>query len=676
MQTINNRKATSHMRFETLWLIGVITMNQILAGPEDLPQDQKSQTEKVAVFRLHKLGTGMKNRIKSLGCQWNTMLHGWVCTIDKQAEIQKILQEAGLQHDPQVMTLPKGVIPSDPKIASLQSRFEILEQQLHKSEILLLQDVYRYDPCLRPEDFAQPPPNEGKSSQKLLTEKDFHNRWAALQKKKEDIEQARKELSHLSTDPGEKRFDSDAPLLIAEALIQECFLSQGHRTLQYCSDTFLEWNGSKYVELCEEDIRKAIYNFLRDAKKVNDGGHIKNFNPNKFRVDHIIDALRAICHISHCHANGVIWLDDRNDPDPKRLIPFRNGLLDMANCLEHTTTELIPHTPLLLNINALDFDFDPHAPEPQEWLKFLNAIWPEDQESRQTLQEWAGYLLIQDTRQHKILLIVGPPRSGKGTIGRILHELLGRFNVVGPTLSSLGTEFGLQPLLNKMLATISDARLNGRGNNSLIIERLLSISGEDPLTINRKFLPPLTVQLPTRMMMMSNELPDMRDASGALAKRYIVLVLQKSWFGHEDTHLFSRLRIELPGILLWALEGLSRLQKRGKFIQPTSSFQVIEELEVMTSPIRAFISERCEVNPHAITPVQLLFNAWRDWCSLTGHPFSGNIQSFGKNLRAAFPGIGISRPQEDSIRERCYHGISLIPSQNPSADVHGHSWSD
>ena len=54
------------------------------------------------------------------------------------------------------------------------------------------------------------------------------------------------------------------------------------------------------------------------------------------------------------------------------------------------------------------------------------------------LQEWVGYLLTQDTRQHKILLIVGPPRSGKGTIGRVLRELLGHENVVGPTLSSLG----------------------------------------------------------------------------------------------------------------------------------------------------------------------------------------------------------------------------------------------
>ncbi len=254
------------------------------------------------------------------------------------------------------------------------------------------------------------------------------------------------------------------------------------------------------------------------------------------------------------------------------------------------------HTPLLLNVNSLTFDFDSSAIEPYAWLEFLNVIWENDFESIETLQEWCGYVLTQDTRQHKILLIVGPPRSGKGTIGRVFRELLGHFNVVGPTLSSLGGEFGLQPLLNQMLALISDARLNDKRNSSTIIERLLSISGEDPLTINRKFLEPLTTQLPTRIMMMSNELPDLRDSSGAMAKRYLVLTLKKSWVGKEDISLFSRLTKELPGILMWALKGLIRLKTRGIFLTPTSSTQTIEELEAITSPIKAFISKSVKLH--------------------------------------------------------------------------------
>lgn len=396
---------------------------------------------------------------------------------------------------------------------------------------------------------------------------------------------SRKELSHLSTESEEKIFDSDAPLVISLALIQEHFLFEDERTLQYCSDAFWRWDGIKYNEFTEDAMKQVIYKFLENAKKPNDSGNLKNFNPNKLKVDQVIDALHALCY-QICHpAHGAIWLDGRKEPNPKHLISFQNGLLNIKDWTANPLTPLIPHSPLFLNVNSLTFSFNPNASIPDEWIQFLNNLWPEDLESQETLQEWTGYLLIQDTRLHKILLIVGPPRAGKGTIGKVIKELLGAFNTIGPTLSSLREQFGLQPFLNKTLALISDVRLNGRGNNNIVIERLLCISGEDSLTINRKSLPPITLKLPTRIIMMSNELPDMQDASGALATRYIVLTLQKSWLGNEDLELSSRLCNELPGILLWALQSLARLQKRGKLIQPTSSNQTIEELESTTSPI-------------------------------------------------------------------------------------------
>ena len=352
-------------------------------------------------------------------------------------------------------------------------------------------------------------------------------------------------------------------------------------------------------------------------------------------------------------------LDGQFEPNPKYLIPFRNGLLSVKDWLRNSNVSLIPNTPLLLNVNSLTFDYDPNVSKPRKWLEFLDAIWCDDDQSKDTLQEWFGYVLTQNTRLQKILLLIGPPRSGKGTIGRVLRELIGYFNVAGPTVSSLGGEFGLQQLLNQMLALISDARLNGKGSNNIIIERLLSISGEDPLTINRKFLPPITVQLPTRIMIMSNELPDMKDPSGAIAKRYLVLTLKTSWFGKEDIALFDPLNKELPGILLWALQGLHRLEQTGFFLQPESSLETVNELEAMTSPIKAFVMERCIIKPQARIKVQILFDKWREWCSDTGYPNSGNIQSFGKNLKVAYPSIGIIKLQEEQTRDRYYVSIDI-----------------
>jgi hypothetical protein len=224
----------------------------------------------------------------------------------------------------------------------------------------LLRDVCQYDPSLRPDDFSSVPSEEGKSPENSQREMDFYSRWMDLQKMKVEIENLKKELSHLKTDSHEKIFDPKAPLDIAEALIQSQYLYHGLRTLQYCSSSFLEWNGVKYIELNESQIRQTIYNFLRDAKKLNNEGHLENFNPDRYKVDQVIDALRAVCHQNGHPAGGPVWLNGRNEINPKHLIAFQNGLLDLDEWLLNSSSTLIPHTPLLLNVNALDFDFNPN----------------------------------------------------------------------------------------------------------------------------------------------------------------------------------------------------------------------------------------------------------------------------------------------------------------------------
>ena len=112
-------------------------------------------------------------------------------------------------------------------------------------------------------------------------------------------------------------------------------------------------------------------------------------------------------------------------------------------------------------------------------------------------------------------MIVGPKRSGKGTIARILARLVGLANVCVLMLAGLGTNFGLWPLLGKTLAIISDARLSGRTDAAVVVERLLSISGEDAQTVDRKNLSQVTCKLPGRFAILTNELPRLNDASGA-----------------------------------------------------------------------------------------------------------------------------------------------------------------
>jgi putative DNA primase/helicase len=200
--------------------------------------------------------------------------------------------------------------------------------------------------------------------------------------------------------------------------------------------------------------------------------------------------------------------------------------------------------------------------------------------------------------------MVGPTRGGKGAIARVLIALVGRRSVAGPTLSSLGAEFGLAPLIGETLAVISDARF-GNKDSSIVVERLLSISGEDTLTVNRKYRDQWTGKLPSRLHVLSNELPKLGDASTAIVGRIVLLSLTRSWLGREDRDLEPALRKELPGILNWALDGLHSLSVKNdnQFTHLPSADEAITTMRDLASPVAAFVRERCRTGAREVEGV-------------------------------------------------------------------------
>jgi putative DNA primase/helicase len=312
-------------------------------------------------------------------------------------------------------------------------------------------------------------------------------------------------------------------------------------------------------------------------------------------------------------------------------------------------------TPNFFAVNAIDYDPDPNAQCPKIWNDFLRQLFDDDLESHDLLQEWFGYCLTGDTSQQKILLIVGPRRSGKGTIARVLAKVVGTSNVCGPTTSSLAGPFGLQPLIGKSLAIVSDARFHGE-SVPIVVERLLCISGEDTLTVDRKFMESVTMKLPTRFMFLTNELPKLIDASGALAGRFVILRLTESFYGKEDKTLTARLLVELPGILNWSIDGWKRLHERGHFVLPMTVHEMVKEIENLSSPVSAFVREECVVGPGHRVDAGVLYEAWRHWCESEGRQNVTTRQTFGRDLAAAVPGV--SRRRGTGLQP-FYEGITL-----------------
>jgi putative DNA primase/helicase len=446
-----------------------------------------------------------------------------------------------------------------------------------------------------------------------------------------------------------------APYDTARLLLQVGFSRDDWPLLHRHRGGFYLWDGKAYPEFAEAEIRARIYAFLDECvvPVKNDQGQREQApaRPNTRKVNEVADALRAVALLPDT-VRAPAWLVvDPADPNAANLLACTNGLLDLS------TGKLLPHTPSYFTHTALDYDYDPNASKPKLWLRFLDELWGDDAESIDTLQELFGYCLAPDTSQQKMFMVVGPKRSGKGTIARVLRRLVGVDNAVAPTLASLGANFGLAPLIGKQVAIISDARLGGRADQAAIAERLLSITGEDALTIDRKYREAWTGRLGVRFLVLTNELPRFSDTSGALASRFIVLALIESFYGREDPALTDNLIPELPGILNWAIAGWRRFRRRGYFVQPASANELIDDLEALASPVGAFVREMCIVGPGEREDVDEMFKIWCAWCSNEGRSKPGTKQTFGRDLRAAVPAMKVRQNRREGFR--FYDGIGV-----------------
>ena len=155
--------------------------------------------------------------------------------------------------------------------------------------------------------------------------------------------------------------------------------------------------------------------------------------------------------------------------------------------------------------------------------------------------------------------------------------------------------------------------------------------------------------MPTRFVLLSNELPAFEDASATIASRFIVLMFRRSFYGRENPRLTDELLEEAPAIFNWALEGLDRLAARGHFVQPAASKSAIRHLEDLASPVSAFLRDRCVVHLDATVPKDDIWTAWKEWSEDAGVK-RGTKDVLIRDLRAIAPNITSTRPTVDGKR--------------------------
>ncbi len=428
------------------------------------------------------------------------------------------------------------------------------------------------------------------------------------------------------------------------------------RTLRHWREEFYRFRDNCYRRVVPEDLIADLTNWLNRQSYFGTKDSLRPLRVTRSLEGDVLSQLRRICQAkTEFMPNWIVG--GKGKPDPGRVIAFQNGLLDVDKWIAGDSTELQPATSDWFSEVVQPCPFEPHAECP-EWITFLNRALGSDAELIGVLQEWFGYCLTGDTGAQKMLWLHGVSGAGKSTVAKVLRQVVGAQNCVSFDLWSLLGQFTLSAFMGKRLAISADAHLGNGNEADKVLAKLKGISGEDEQLIDRKNREMLSsVRLSVRFVVSTNEFPNLPDASDALARRAIFVPFDRKFQGSGDEGLDAALTRELPGITVWALEGLRRYMEQGRFSRSGAADRVAGDFRRLQSPVHAFVEDWLAVTDYVPSrlgiPVagaiacKTLYQAYQTWAKENGRSVFSSAK-FGERLLRVVPGITKGHPRDET----------------------------
>ncbi|WP_109476676.1 phage/plasmid primase, P4 family [Paraburkholderia sp. C35] len=354
------------------------------------------------------------------------------------------------------------------------------------------------------------------------------------------------------------------------------------------SGVLYQWTGSYWRVIKDEDAETNAYRWLVRHNR----SHASRENARK--------AVHA----------AVLWSDKLPQPTQEVVIPCRNGYVHVID----GNLQLRPADPALGLQHTLLCEYDAAVASPRRFMHFLQMILP-DESVRARVQEYVGYTLTADARYQRAQLWLGAGANGKGVLANIVQALHGRPESV--QLDALDG-FRLSVLIGASLI-YSDETPRGRINEQL----LKSLIAGERVQVDRKYRDPVSIHVRGKWLVLGNHLPTITDHSTGFWRRWDIVPFTVTIpEGQRDPLLSQRIiSTELAGVLAWALEGLTRLQKRGAFdaTMPAAMSRLLHQAKSETNSVQAWCDD-CAVmaSSNHSTLKDEVYEHYRRWCDRHG----------------------------------------------------------
>lgn len=359
-----------------------------------------------------------------------------------------------------------------------------------------------------------------------------------------------------------------------------------HPNTKYGMGHFYRYRAGYWAPVADGEIESELYPIMVEAKR-------RKFRPTA----PALSSIRKLASVA-CTVPDECW-DANYD-----LIVCSNGTLNISRM------ELRDHDPQDYQTGALPFAYDPDADCPT----FKRVLRERVPYAADFLQEWAGYCLTTDTSHEIALWLYGPRASGKSTVIEAFQVLLGkRAGILG--LADIGSNrFALADLPGKTLVLSTEQPSSYVGSTHILNQ---IISGES-IMVERKYHDAYRITPRAKIMWAMNELPRIGNASDGIWRRIKVVEFPQTIL-NPDPKIKEAVKMEGPGILNWALEGLLRLRGRGAFEIPERVNEASARYAHINDIPSVFVEDCCLIGSQYETGSDQLYQAYKQWCEQNGH---------------------------------------------------------
>lgn len=317
---------------------------------------------------------------------------------------------------------------------------------------------------------------------------------------------------------------------------------------------------------------------------------------------------------------------------------------------------LRPHSPddLITKLAPVKYDL---AARCERWIAFLAAVIP-DGETRAYFQRVVGYALTGDVSEHKLFFFYGGGANGKSVALEVLQALLGDYGTLAPVSLLMAKPTEQHPcdrmvLRGRRLAVFAETPAGQRWDESTV----KALTGGDTVTGRGMHENFSTFKPSAKFAIAGNHRPRVNDLTEGFWRRFEEIPFEVTIpESRRDPKLADKLRAELPGILLWALEGCAEWRRKG--LGKSAKVQAATDAyRAESDRLAPFFADCCTFGPGNRVSRATLRASYEAWCQRESeHPI--NTRDFTEHLRQR--DVAEVKFNEASRSVRGWRGVGLI----------------